>query len=145
MKKILLFIAVSAFCFTACKKNDTSSPPTTKKDILTSGSWKLTAVVSDEDGDGTYEFDDYKEFEACFIDNSYTFKSDYTLIFDEGASKCEDTDPQSFTSSWSLTNNDTNLVIESDTYVIQELTSTKLVAKLTYGGPGSSLVTFSKK
>jgi hypothetical protein len=145
MRKIILITAVSAFCFLSCKKNDSSSPPITKKDILTTGSWKLTAAVSDENGDGTYEINDYKEFEACFTDNVYTFKTDNTVVLDEGGSKCDDSDPQSITSTWQLVNNDTNIVIDVDTYLIQELSNSKLIVKLVYTGLGNSVLTFNKK
>ena len=54
----------------SCNKKDSTM---SKTQLLTSGSWRLTAVVADEDGNGTYETDDFASFPDCFKDNYYTF------------------------------------------------------------------------
>lgn len=140
------FVIIIAFivCLFACKKKD-SDKPLTKADFLTTGSWKLVAVVSDEDGDAVYETNTFADFETCYTDNIWTFHSNGTLTMDEGNSKCDVNDPQSNETDWKLTNNETTLVIHLDAWSIQELTSTSLIWKESYSDNRSTLVTFSKQ
>jgi len=76
MKKIILMVLCYLLIVAgpSCKK-DESDKPVSKTDLLTSGSWKFTALHEDEDGDGVFERDVYSQFEACFKDNYYTFKT----------------------------------------------------------------------
>ena len=140
MKKILA-LSIVLFALYSCKKDDKTA---SKKDYLTSGSWIITTVVTDDDGDGTYEIDEYADFEACYKDNIWTFKPDGMLEMDEGATKCTPTDPQVTTGQWQFTNNETGLTIETDSYVIEQLDANQIVLRLAYGANRSSKVTFSK-
>src|SRR5215216_255299 len=101
MKKVILLHAIIAMLFiSSCKKED--NKPQTKTDYLTSGTWIVTAVTSDEDGDGTYETNDFVDFDECYRDNFYTFHSDGKWEQNEGATKCDDADPQTNTALWQL-------------------------------------------
>jgi hypothetical protein len=137
----LIFILI----LTACNKGDSPTPPVTKTDLLTSGSWKLTAVVLDDDGDGTYEINSFAIFESCFTDNIWTFKSNGILQMDEGTAKCSSTDPQTNESDWQLTNNDSTIMIHNDSWSVQELNTTTLKWKEMYSGNRSALVTFTRQ
>src|SRR5688572_18671849 len=107
MKGIRLLINLAfVLLIVACNKKD-ADKPLGKTDLLTTGSWKLSAVMSDEDGNGSYETNRYAEFDACFTDNIWTFKSNGILQMDEGASKCAATDPQNNETDWQLTDNET--------------------------------------
>ena len=144
MKKIIPFYAlIILVAFASCKKED--NKPKTKSDFLTSGTWSVTAVTSDDDGDGTYETNDFADFVACYKDNFYSFHADGIWELNEGPTKCEDIDPQTDTDHWQLTNNETNIILATDTYIIQELTNMSLVIKLVLDDNRSSLVTFTKR
>jgi hypothetical protein len=142
MKKFFVF-SILLIGLNACKKDDKKA--LSKSDYLTAGKWMITAAVSDEDGDGVYEINDFADFEDCFKDNFITFHGDGKVVLDEGETKCVSTDPQSETDFWQLTNNESSLVIDSDTYSIEQLDANLLVVKLSYGGNISSKVTFSKR
>ena len=145
MKKVFLFTAIWIGLFSiGCNKDDDDTAAS-KKDLLIAGSWKLTAVVSDDDGDGTYETNDFIQFSDCYTDNYYTFKTNGELEMNEGATKCDPADPQTDTANWQLTNNETTLVIEGDNYAIEELNTSTLKLKQTFSDNRSSLVTFSKR
>ncbi len=145
MKKIFLLTAIWICLFSiGCNKDDDDTAAS-KKDLLTAGSWKLTAVVSDDDGDGTYETNDFIYFFDCYTDNYYIFKTNGELELNEGATKCDPADPQTETANWQLTNNETTLVIEGDSYAIEELNTSTLKLKQTFSGNRSSVVTFSKR
>jgi hypothetical protein len=144
MKKLILLHAIiSLLLISSCKKDDKKPP--TKSDDLTSGTWSITAVTSDEDGDGTYEMNDFADFDDCFKDNIYTFHPDGKWEINEGATKCGDADPQTTIALWQLTANDTQLILATDTYIIQEFTSAKLVLKLPLENNASSLITLTKR
>ena len=128
-----------------CNKNDDDTA-FSKKDLLTAGSWKLTAVVSDDDGDGTYETNDFINFSGCFTDNYYIFKPTGELEVNEGGTKCDPADPQTDIGSWQLSNNETTLIIGNiDTYLIEDLNTSTMKLKQTFSGNRSSVVTFSKR
>jgi|SRR5690606_4184595 len=145
MKKITLLTAIFIIAINfGCKKDDDDNNPS-KKDLLTTGSWKLTAVVSDEDGDGTHELNDFIYFSDCYTDNYYIFKANGELELNEGNSKCDQADPQTETANWQLINNENTLVIENDNYAIEDLNTSTLRLKETFSGNRSSVVTFSKR
>ena len=141
MKKVLIFSTL-LIALNACKKDD--AKPASKADLLTSGTWRLTAAVTDMDGDGTFETDEYAALGTCFTDNIWTFNSNNSIAVDEGATKCDPSDPQVQTGSWQLTNNQTNLSFEGETYVIQQLDANTLILSQSFGTSSSSKVTFTK-
>ena len=128
--------------FVACNKKDTAA---SKTELLTSGTWKLTAVVADEDGNGTYETDRFATFSDCFKDNFYTFFAGGSAELNEGLTKCNPTDPQTETGTWQLTQNETHLKIDGDEWKLEELTTSTLKWKEEYAGGRSALVTFTKR
>lgn len=143
MKKKFPFNLVFALLvFAGCNKKDS---PSSKTELLTSGSWKLTAVVSDNDANGTYETNDYASFSDCFKDNFFTFLAGGIAEINEGPVKCSPADPQIETGSWQLTQNETHLKINSDEWILEELTTSTLKWKEEYSGGRSGLVTFTKR
>ena len=137
MKKSLLLAIVPLVILLSCDKDD--KPPSntqSKTEMLTTGTWKITAIASDNDGNGSYETDVYLVFPACLKDNFYTFKVGGALDMDESAVKCDPSDPQINTTSWLLSQNDTRLTLDGDQYVIDQLNATTLKFKepdATYG------------
>ncbi len=134
----LFFILLLA----ACNKKDKAA---SKTELLTSGTWKLTAVISDNDGNGTYETDDFATFFPCFTDNIWSFGASSVVTLDEGPTKCNPADPQTETGTWQLTQNETYLKINGDEWKLEELTTSTLKWKEEYAGGRSALVTFTKR
>ena len=134
----LFFILLLA----ACNKKDTAA---SKTQLLTSGTWKLTAVVADDDGNGTYETDNFAGFSLCFTDNIWSFGASSVATMDEGPTKCSPTDPQTETTTWQFTQNESYLKIWNDEWKLEELTASTLKWKEEYSGGRSALVTLSKR
>lgn len=143
MKKLFVFLLL-VIASGACKKDDEAAP-VTKTNFLTTGTWVLSAVTSDEDGDGTYETNDFVDFLDCYKDNFYTFHPNGSWEMNEGPSKCDPGDPQTESSTWQLTDNDSNIQLAYDTYSVQQLTNSTLQIKLSLNDNRSSLVTFTKR
>lgn len=110
MKK-LLTLSIAIALFASCKK-DSSTPAGSKESILTSKKWKITASTTNVDyGNGVVlPFDLFAMMPACQQDNIYSFLPDHTTLMDEGALKCDPSDPQQTAGgSWQLVNNETQL------------------------------------
>ncbi len=144
MKKQIFLFTASFFIYfiQGCSKKD---EVLSKTQLLTTGSWNLTALVSDRDANGTYETDDYAGFSACYKDNFYTFRTNGDLESNEGPSKCSPTDPQTEINHWQLTNNETTLVVDADSNEVLELSNTTLKIKLNLAGGMSFMSTFTKR
>ena len=144
MKRIILVTTVILFTITiGCKKDD-DDIAASKKEILINGSWKINAAVSDEDGDGTYETNNYLDFDACSTDDYYIFHNDGKLEINEGPSKCDLSDPQTISLNWQLANNETILIVDSEAHTIETLNNTTLKIKYSIMGM-NSLTTFTKR
>jgi hypothetical protein len=106
LASFLLFISAAS-----CKKSDTDSGAQTKSTttLLTQTSWKIQTVGLDADKNGVADSDVTSSVPACKLDNVYTFRSDSTGTMDEGAVKCNTTDPQTSSFTWGFKNNQTVL------------------------------------
>lgn len=145
MKKITLFVlvAVMATLVSSCKKDDdnNSNNPSggssaTKTEMITAKSWKVTGLTV-----GGQDF--YSQMDACDKDDLHTFKTDNTYIYDEGASKCDPSDPQVIsTGTWKFTENETKIEYDGETATIKELTSTKMVLEGDFLG-STAVTTFT--
>lgn len=123
---VLLFSLVALLTFTGCQKDDPPAP-LTKTDLI-SRNWKITAAS------GTFPplpaVDLLAQLPACEKDNIIKIQSNGTYTEDEGATKCNASDPQVASSgNWSFTNNETKLNILGETFDIITLTATSLVLK----------------
>ncbi len=117
MKKTILFAAILATAFIACKKPETNTTPTptyTKADTLQNGKWKLTSATIGGLIDLT------QSMKECQKDNLYTFNADKTITVDEGATKCapSDVSPRN-DGNWSLITNNTQLNISGSSITTQ--------------------------
>lgn len=99
------FFFVLILVISSCKKDKETS----KKELLTNQPWKLTSFIQKNLSTGA-EQDNYAPMSACYKDDLYVYKADYSFEANAGATKCNSTDPQVFqTGSWSFKNNETVL------------------------------------
>ena len=127
----------------SCTDDDDPIVPQTVDQKLV-GSWKVTAATInpaiDLDGDSIAETTDIYNsilFSVCDKDDLTIYSSDYTYKEDEGATKCDPSDPQiSETGTWGLNSTKTMVThthsgIVDPPIVIVSLTSTTLTASTT--------------
>lgn len=138
MKKLsLLFLA--ALALGSCKKNDSNSPTPSKTDLLTAKNWRITADKTvNTVGSVSSTDDNYATSPACERDNFIKFNTDKKAVYDEGATKCDTSDPQTASAAWDFNSDATKLTftdpsgsglsIQED---ILELTATTLRLRTT--------------
>lgn len=114
MKKKLLLIQafLIATILGSCKKDKDLS----REEYLTQNQWKVVEMTVDpgfpiyeQDSIVGYQTDLWKDTPECTRDNYYDFKSDGTVISDEGPTKCNESDPQRIEGSWSFNDEKTIL------------------------------------
>ncbi len=125
--KYALLIIVLSITLLSCSKDPVDD--SSKRDALTTGTWKLTGAMTDYNKDGIYEEDSYAIYADCEKDNFYTFKADGSGIMDAGPTKCYSSAPQTSTFSWSFNDKQTRLQFAGPDYEIEELTAATLRLK----------------
>ncbi|MEO7394817.1 MAG: lipocalin family protein [Chitinophagaceae bacterium] len=143
---LVTLIVITLFIFSSCKKENNNTTQTkTKTQLLTQSTWKFSgATVSGTDVSGFLQ--------ACQKDNILTFIAAGTGTIDEGASKCNSSDPQSTAFTWNFQSNETILFISatlftggSSNFTIVTLTETQLIVSqiiTVSGSPQNAVVTF---
>ncbi len=115
----LLFLVL--FTANSCKKkNDQKS----KTQLITERDWKVSEL---KERLNTDPWDDLLAGEpACNLDDRYVFSTNNSYETNEGPSKCNTSDPQVIdTGIWAFIDNETKFSIDGQTFVIEELTSSK--------------------
>ncbi|MFC5271062.1 lipocalin family protein [Adhaeribacter terreus] len=137
---LFLLAAASAFTFTSCgddKKEDPTptpvTPAATKTQLISAKDWKMTKQTLNMNGSGDIDITN-TFYTACELDNLEKFAANGTYTVDEGATKCDTADSQTFTTgTWAFTSNETKIKITEGTdeteMEIVELTATKMVVK----------------
>ncbi|HUQ66004.1 MAG TPA: hypothetical protein VM101_07605, partial [Flavitalea sp.] len=97
------------------------------------GTWHVSAYTVDPpidwDGDGSKESNVYPVIDACIKDDHTTFFAGGTGELDEGAIKCNQSDPQTVPLTWVLDQTETHLTVQGVQYMIDVLTEAEMVLK----------------
>jgi hypothetical protein len=128
MKKALLCLAIASLG--ACKKDSDPVASPSRTDLLTTPKWKITGGTI---GSGAAAFPISVILPTCYNDDTFKFNTDKTVVDDAGTVKCNATDPQTQTGSWSFSNSDqTQMQLNvpgtplNGTFDVKELTSNSL-------------------
>ena len=106
----------------------------TNTEKLTVSVWRYEKASIDTDKNGTPDSDIPPGYvQTCETDNTLTFEDDETGVVDEGATKCDASDPQSLPFTWSFSADEKKINfpmsvfygIEGDV-TVKTLTDTKL-------------------
>lgn len=132
LKALVAMLGLLAICATSCKKDKDDD---SKTELLTDGNWQMTALTSDPAFDwfGTPVTNVYAQLPACIKDDLTVFKTNGTVNFDEGPSKCETNDPQTTSGTWALSADEKVLSVttdgETESWNIDELKGSTFKAK----------------
>lgn len=127
MKK-LSFLLLGALALGSCKKSNDNSPASpSKTDLLTAKNWRITMATVTLAGSPLPG-----AIEKCSLDDFLKFSADKSLVHDEGATKCDPTDPQTDKGTWSMPS-DAKLTVAlpsssypDGTFDIKELSATTM-------------------
>ncbi len=119
-----------------------------RTDLLTSGTWRLTGHTFDPpldlDNDGEADDTDFfPYYEDCEKDDFYQFNADGSGVLDEGPTKCDADDPQTYPFTWSWRENETVLYAQGQEIHVTELTKTTLKGTVTENFSGTETVTMT--
>jgi hypothetical protein len=143
MRKISLLLLV-AVTLGACKKDSENTPTTSKTDLLAAKSWRISTQTSSFSSsninNGTpVTTDEYAASSACERDNFIKFNTNKTLVVDEGASRCDTSDPQTQNGTWDFNSDQTKLTMIDPSqgsvpiqFDIVELSASKLQLRYSY-------------
>ncbi len=109
MKTLICICTVTLLLNTqiSCKKTTTEYQK--KVGLITNQSWILISI-RENTNNGSW-IDRFSSLPLCQKDNRLFFRSDYTFNWDEGQTKCNNSDPQTFYyGNWSLSSNEENLI-----------------------------------
>ncbi len=124
-----IFLVGALLVFNSCKDEEDPTPLASKTELLTASPWKPTQIKF---GDFTGPVDD------CTADDVHTFTANGTYTFDEGPTKCEEDDPQSYSGTWSFNTAETFLNISEDGFTFEkeilELSATTMRLKFSFFG-----------
>ena len=127
MKSLILTLVLASVAF-SCKKSDPAVDP--KVAII--GKWRITAssLVL-----GGVTLDVFAQTPACEKDNYTEFRNPNIAIEDEGATKCNASDPQQVRSgTWVLNADNTLLTLDGDAATVLELNNSTLRLRVTDAG-----------
>lgn len=104
--KLYLIAFIASMLLNACTKSETKSTAKTKTVLLTQAPWKRIKIERAITMNGPFTTD--SPGAACKTDNLSIFKTDGTFELNEGATKCNPTDPQiAGAGIWTFENNET--------------------------------------
>ena len=136
---VLLLIITGITTTLSCKKNkdENSNTAKTKIELITTGTWKRTALISnpayDWNVDGHFDTNILNTMYPCEKDNFQTYLTNGIVETNEGPTKCNASDPQAWTVTWTFTDNETKLLFDGfDEYTVLELTETTLKWQSTF-------------
>ncbi len=114
MKLVHALPLFSILFLAGCKKDTAVSTP--NKDIITGGSsksWLIKKVVATLTVAGNVQTTDVTNtfFQPCELDNYTTFNSDGSLLLNEGATKCNSSDPQIQNGTYALNADESKLTV----------------------------------
>jgi len=131
---IWLLLVTGSASLLSCKKDP---PVKSRTELLSTGTWKRTALTSNPAYDwyanGTSDTDILSYMWPCEKDNFDTYRTNGMIEVNEGPTKCDPSDPQTWSVSWEFIKNETVILFEgSYEYIIDELTETTLKLRGTF-------------
>ncbi len=155
--KIFQFLGLSLLAMSltmgACKKDDDTQ---STSDILIEGKWDLTAANINpgfEVFPGVVLSDLLIDEDPCDADDLTVFNADGTATGEEGATKCDPSDPQTYSNgTWALSADEKTLTMDFDgteiAFTVKSASSSKIVLETAADNfdtdfPSTSTVTFT--
>lgn len=132
MKKLLLSMTLLSLFIGGCKKEETTTVKS-KTELLCAHYWKAVSLTVNPplDIDGAPVSDLFATFDDCIKDDLIKFNTDKTMIFDEGATKCDPASDQTSSGTWTFNSDETILTDDEDEdFILVDLNESFLKLKM---------------
>jgi len=130
MKKLQFITVMLVLGFSIACKKEMKDKKESRMDLITSGTWKVIGVTAepgyDYDYDGDIDTELFPLYDECDRDMTYTFKRNGILEAKGGHQKCDTLGVRDYSIQWAFKNDEKELLLERDEYLILELTNTRL-------------------
>ncbi|HEU5164056.1 MAG TPA: hypothetical protein VFU29_00880 [Chitinophagaceae bacterium] len=118
--------------------------PASKTDLLTAGKWQITEYTEicycGGTGFGTSSRDIYASYVSCEKDNYYVFYKGGSVEVNEGATKCNPANAQSYLEGWALNSDESRLQFNGKDWKIFQLSkSTFVISTVVLLGTGETI------
>lgn len=117
IKSMLITGLAASFLLTACENDKGAGPTNGKSALLTGAKWKIsshTVTPGVDEGDGILVTNLMTPDAACVHDDFTQYTANGKWSVDEGATKCDASDPQIETGTWKFNAAGDSLTITSD-------------------------------
>ncbi len=126
--KLLFLLLAMVAVVSSCKKDKS------KTDHLTDGPWKILSMTLDPPlttETGVQITDFLAQLNDCTKDDLVIFNSNGNVSFDEGPTKCDSADPQSYIADWTFNSDETIISItfpggDAESWTVTELNEDNL-------------------
>ena len=143
-----VLVAALATLTVSCKKDSENMPAPSKTELLTTKKWRITAASTVTTmGTNTTTTDEYATTPACERDDFTQFMTSKVVNFDEGATKCNSSDPQTSSGTWDFNSDQTKLNLTSPDlgglllpFDLVKLDATTLTIRYTQSQSGSTVI-----
>lgn len=124
---VILFSA--AFSVVSCQKDP--SVTLSNKSLLTDKPW-LVQKAEEKDNNDPW-VDVFPFWAACDKDNTWIFKTDMSLEYNEAATACSPSSPNQVLDevTWAFNSDESQLIVEDLTYTIEQLDENTLIVSVT--------------
>lgn len=149
MKNNYLLFPASAFLlllFLGCNKSENDQDTSAQSLLL--GKWKITGYTQVSNGTSS---DYYVTMPPCAKDNVITYSSNNNVSLDEGATKCNQSDPQLVSETYTINGSQITTYTgdegdDLDQGTIISLTSTTLIISFDGGAPNDKgIITYTRQ
>ena len=115
----------------SCKKGSSGINISGNTKLLTQQEWKISKEEEKVNSDPY--IDHFPTVPACTRDDKYGFRTDGTYELNEGATKCNASDPQViYNGTWQFTQNETKIKIDGNESTIEQLDNTTFIISGSY-------------
>jgi hypothetical protein len=132
-KSAFTIVIALTVTISGCKKE---TPVKTKKELICSGNWtqKSFTINPGIDIGGIVITDFFTQFDACSKDDFEKYETSGLGASNEGATKCDPSDPQTTAFTWSFKNSETVLTKDAEDADIVTLNENEMILSLVADG-----------
>lgn len=130
MKPALVFVGCLLLALSACKKQnndaiDTSTASVNASLLVTTKPWIIALNDSNPATNPKGGSVTYAPISSCYMDDAYTFRSDGTMLVDNGTVHCDGSETATSTFNYSIDKTNNTITVNGNTFKLAEISATQ--------------------